>query len=274
MARPHIEFVHAQNLAWVARPDGAEEKLLNWDPAGTEKTLLVRYRPGFWAGTNPVEAGAEEFFVLDGTIEIDGVSRGYHDYGFLPQGSGLGARTTETGAVLLVFRHAQDDRNALAGTAEPIAIRTTAMPWDVSTYDPKLAHLRLARKVLRLGPNDSGRTFLLTGMAHGVPNDGEMLAAEMHDHAEEMFMLQGAMWAPEGRMGPGAYFYRPPGILHGPHVSETGFLQIMRSPGANAIVTKWSDTPSPLPIGAAYAPVLPEGTPASWAREVEPVPAW
>lgn len=274
MARPHIEFVHAQNLHWVIRPDGAEEKLLNWDPEGTEQTLIVRYPPGFSAGPTADHAGAEELFVLDGAIEIDGVSRGYHDYAFLPQGSGLGARRTMAGAVLLVFRHARDDRNALAGIADVIAIRTTAMPWDVSTYDPKLSHLRLARKVLRLGPNDSGRTFLLTGMAHGVPTDGAKLAAEMHDHAEEMFMLQGAMWAPEGRMGPGAYFYRPPGILHGPHVSETGFLQIMRSPGANAIVTRWSDTPSPLPIGAAYAPVLPEGTPASWAREIEVRTAW
>jgi hypothetical protein len=274
MARPHIEFVHAQNLAWAVRPDGAEEKLLNRDPDGTEKTLIVRYPPGFSAGPNPVEAEAEEFLVLDGAIEIDGISRGYHAYGFLPQGSGLGARTTATGTVLLVFRHGRDDRNAIAGIAEPIAIETPEMPWDVSTYDPKLSHLRLARKVLRLGPNDSGRTFLLTGMAHGVPAAGTLLASEMHDHAEEMFMLQGAMWAPEGRMGQGAYFYRPPGILHGPHVSETGFLQIMRSPGANAIVTQWSDTPSPLPIGARYAPVLPEGTPPSWGREVEPAPAW
>jgi quercetin dioxygenase-like cupin family protein len=273
MARPHIEFVHAQQAAWTRRADGAEEKVLNADPASDEATEIIRYPPGFAAPANPDHAGAEEFFVLDGAIEIDGEPRRTHGYGFLPQGSGLGRRQSTHGAVLLVFRHAAGDANAVVGTAEAIALDTMAMPWDVSTYDPKLAHLRLARKVLRLGPNDSGRTFLLTGMAHGVPS-AETLPAETHDHAEEMFMLQGAMWAPEGRMGAGAYFYRPPGIVHGPHVSETGFLQIMRSPGANQIVTHWSETHLPLPIGAPYRPALPPGTPPEWAEEWREPPAW
>lgn len=79
-------------------------------------------------------------------------------------------------------------------------------------------------------------------------------------------MVHGEMWAPEGLMRAGAYFFRPPRIVHGPHVSETGFLQIMRSPGANRIVTHWSAEHRPLPIGAHYAPVLPAGTPQSWRR--------
>lgn len=274
MARPHIEFVHAQCVGWTLRADGAEEKVLNADPLTDEATLIVRYPAGFSAPANPADQGAEEFFVLDGAMEIDGEDRRAHAYGFLPQASGLGRRHTAQGAVLLVFRHAAGDPNAMTGTAEAVAIDSPQMPWDVSTYDPKLIHLRLARKVLRLGPNDSGRTFLLTGMAHGVPAEGTTLPAEMHDHAEEMFMLQGAMWAPEGRMSAGAYFYRPPGILHGPHVSEYGFLQIMRSPGANAIITHWSDTHKALPVGAPYCPVLPEGTPPDWGREIAVESSW
>ncbi len=274
MARLHIEFVHAQCVGWTLRADGAEEKVLNADPLTDEATLIVRYPPGYSAPSNPADQGAEEFFVLDGIMEIDGEARHPHAYGFVPQGSGLGRRHTARGAVLLVFRHPAGDPDAMAGTAQAIAIHTPAMPWDVSTYDPKLIHLRLARKVLRLGPNNSGRTFLLTGMAHGVPPEGTTLPAEMHDHAEEMFMLQGAMWAPEGRMGAGAYFYRPPGILHGPHVSEYGFLQIMRSPGANAIVTHWSDVHKPLPVGVPYRPFLPEGTPVEWAHEIPSEIAW
>ncbi|KPF90785.1 hypothetical protein IP81_14085 [Novosphingobium sp. AAP83] len=274
MARPHIEFIHTQCVSWTRRADGAEEKVLNADPLTDEATLIVRYPPGYRAPANPKGNGAEEFFVLDGAITIDGEARRAHAYGFLPQGSALGFRQTEHGAVLLVFRHAVGNPDAMTGTADAIAILTPAMPWDVSTYDPKLIHLRLARKVLRLGPNNSGRTFLLTGMAHGVPPEGTTLPAEMHDHAEEMFMLQGAMWAPEGRMGAGAYFYRPPGILHGPHVSEHGFLQIMRSPGANTIVTHWSDTQKALPVGAPYRPILPEGTPVDWACTMPPETLW
>ena len=273
MARPHIEFVQVQNVAWHYRPDGSAERVLNADPDSGEETVMVRYLAGYHAPANPTEAGAEEFFVLDGEVEIDGLSRRRHAYGFLPRGSGLGARYSRGGAILLVFRHGRDDPDSVAGTAETLAVDSAAMPWDVSTYDPKLVHLRLARKVLRLGPNDSGRTFLLTGMPHGVPEERD-LPAEHHDHCEEMFMISGEMWAPEGPMRPGAYFFRPPGIVHGPHVSETGFLQIMRSPGANRIVTHWSENRRPLPIGAPYAPVLPEGAPPEWHGEIRPATCW
>ena len=273
MARPHIEFVQVQNVPWVYQPDGRAERMLNGDPLTGEATLMVRYLAGYRAPALQIEDGAEEFLVLDGALDIDGRSYGRHGYGFLPRASGLGARYSRWGAILLVFRHGRTDPDSVAGVAEPVSIDASAMPWDVSTYDPQLAHLRLARKVLRMGPNDSGRTFLLAGMPHGVPQV-DALPAETHDHAEEMFMISGEMWAPEGPMRPGAYFYRPPGILHGPHVSETGFLQIMRSPGANRIVTHWSSELRPLPIGAAFAPVLPEGSPESWRRPAKAATCW
>ena len=107
--------------------------------------------------------------------------------------------------------------------------------------------------VFRYGRNDP----------HSVPPHAEM-PAEIHDHFEEMFMLQGEMWTPEGLVRPGAYFYRPPGIVHGPHVSQGGFFQIMRA-GANYVRTSWSE-PKPLPIGQAYAPTMPDDVPESWRR--------
>lgn len=263
MARPHIEFVQTQNVVWESQADGSRVKILNADPDSREATLLIDYPAGYRAPAPAASDPGEEFFVLDGTIAIDGSLRGRHAYGFLPQGAGLGARETAGGAILLLFRHAESDPNARAGTAEALAIDTARMPWDVSTYDPALNHLRLARKVLRLGPNDSCRTFLLTGMPHGVPTEATM-PTETHDHCEEMLMLGGEMWAPEGLMRAGAYFYRPPHIVHGPHVSENGFFQIMRSPGANRIVTHWSEERRALPIGVAYTPVMPAGTPEAW----------
>lgn len=273
MARPHIEFVQVQNIPWTYHSDGSARRLLNADPETGAQTVMVRYLAGYRAPANADDEGAEEFFVLDGEVEIDGAPRRRHAYGFIPRGSGLGARHSRWGAILLVFRHGRDDADSAAGTAEEIALDAAGMPWDTSIYDPALSHLRLARKVLRLGPNDSGRTFLLTGMPHGVPDVAE-LPAETHHHAEEMFMISGEMWAPEGPMRPGAYFYRPPGIVHGPHVSETGFLQIMRSPGANRIVTHWTDWTRPLPIGAPHDPVLPEGTPDAWRRPVAAATCW
>ena len=265
MPRPHIEFVQTQNVNWEPGEAGTSQKVLNADPGSTEATLLIRYPEGHDAPALAAPMPAEEYFVLDGEIDIGGRRCGRHAYGFIPGGADTPARASRGGATVLVFRYAEDDPDSLAGTADPVAVDTQAMPWDVSTYDPKLNHLRLARKVLRLGPNNSCRTFLLAGMPHGVPPETE-LPAETHDHCEEMFMISGSMWAPEGLMQPGAYFFRPPHIVHGPHVSEFGFFQIMRSPMTNAIVTNWSDEMRPLPIGAAYAPVMPDGTPESWAR--------
>lgn len=272
MARPHIEFVHTQNIDWAEQPNGTRIKMLNRDPGSTDATMILRLPAGFSVAKRRTDGPALEYFVLDGSATMDGVACARHAYGFIPQGSAQtrcgAAIASPYGATLLIFRHARDDANAQAGVAEPIAIDTTQIPWDTSISDPKLGHLRLARKVLRLGPNDSGRTFLLTGLPHGVP-DATALPSETHHHCEEAFMLQGEMWAPEGRMRQGSYFFRPPGIVHGPHVSETGFMQIMRSPGANRVVNQWSEDLQPLPIGARYAPIVPEGTPASWLRPLE-----
>lgn len=266
MARPHIEFVQTQNVDWQLQPDGTQIKLLNSDPQDGEETYLVRYPAGFVRADMGPEDRAEEYFVLDGAITIGGLERGYHAYGFTPRGESAGPRASATGATLIVFRYGRSDPNSVTGVSEAMAVDALNVAWDMRASDAQIAHLRLTRKVLRLGPNDSSRTFLLLGLPHGMPAQTEM-PAEIHDHFEEMFMLQGEMWTPEGLIRPGAYFYRPPGIVHGPHVSVGGFFQIMRA-GANYVRTTWTD-PMPLPIGQAYAPKVPEGTPSSWTRDYE-----
>lgn len=266
MTRPYIEFVQTQNVDWQEQPDGTSIKRLNASPVNGEETCLIRYPAGFLRGDLGPENRAEETFVIDGSISIGGTHHGYHGYGFTPRGESAGPRSTEDGATLLVFRYAYDDPNSVSGVSEAVTADPMTMGWDMAPSDGRIAHLRLARKVLRLGPNDSSRTFLLIGLPHGMP-PAEAMPAEIHDHFEEMFMLQGEMWMPEGKIRPGAYFYRPAGIVHGPHVSVSGFFQIMRA-GANYVRTEWT-APVPLPIGAGYNPAIPEGTPESWTRPYE-----
>src|SRR5689334_19955462 len=115
MPRPHIEFVQTQNIDWQEQPDGSATKLLNADPESGEATLLVRYPPGYGSGAMATEDGAEEYFVLDGAIAVDGTERRRHFYGFLPRAAGKGARQTRAGATLLVFRHGRQDADSLAG---------------------------------------------------------------------------------------------------------------------------------------------------------------
>lgn len=271
MGRPHIEFVQTQNVGWQSQPDGTSVKRLNHDRESGEETCLIRYPAGFRRADLGPENRAEEFFVLDGSVVVNGTERGYHAYAFTPRGESAGTRASEGGAVLIVFRYGRDDPNSVTGVSEAVAVSALDVPWDMRASDAQIAHLRLTRKVLRLGPNDSSRTFLLLGLPHGVPPEPEM-PAEIHDHFEEMFMLQGEMWTPEGLIRPGAYFYRPPHIVHGPHVSVGGFFQIMRA-GANYVRTTWTD-PLPLPIGQVYAPKVPEGTPVEWTRPWVPADAY
>jgi len=263
MARPYIEFVQTQNVEWTGQSDGSEVKRLNVDPVDGGETCLVRYPAGYRAPDRGPLDRAEEYLVLDGEIMIGGRAQGYHGYGFTPRGENAGPCATDRGATLIVFRYGRNDPDSVTGVSEAIALDPSTLAWDMTPSVAHIAHLRLARKVLRLGPNDSSRTFLLIGLPHGRPDRAEM-PAEIHDHFEEMFMLQGEMWTPEGLIRPGAYFYRPPEIVHGPHVSEAGFFQIMRA-GANYVRTTWTD-PVPLPIGQGYAPKVPAGTPESWTR--------
>ncbi|HEX7855695.1 MAG TPA: DUF4437 domain-containing protein [Sphingobium sp.] len=263
MARPYIEFVQTQNIDWETQADGTQVKRLNVDPVDGEETYLIHYPAGFSAPDQGPEDRAEEYLVLDGAIAMGGTEQRYHGYGFTPRGESAGTRATKDGATLIVFRYARNDPDSVTGATEALTVDPATLSWDMTPSVAHIAHLRLARKVLRLGPNDSSRTFLLIGLPHGIPSEKDM-PAEIHDHFEEMFMLQGQMWTPEGLIRPGAYFYRPPEIVHGPHVSEAGFFQIMRA-GANHVRTKWT-APMPLPIGQGYAPKIPEGTPESWSR--------
>lgn len=270
MTRPHIEFVQTQNIAWAPQGDGTEIKLLNADPDDGAETAILRYPAGFTRSDQGPEDRAEEYFILDGGIISDGTAQGFHGYGFTPRGASSGVRTSTTGATLLVFRHGRSDPNSIVGVSDAMKVDPLKVPWDMAASDPNIAHLQIARKVLRFGPNDSLRTYLLLGLPHGLP--AETMPAEKHDHFEEMLMLQGEMWTPRGMTRPGAYFYRPPHIDHGPHVAVGGFLQIMRA-GANYVRTTWSE-PRALPIGNSYAPIMPENAPDSWKRRWVATPSW
>ena len=79
MARPHIEFVPTQLLPWQrglyggSRPD-VEVRVLSIDDDNGASSLMIRYPPG-WARGGPEYLDVdEEFFVLDGAIEINGLS--------------------------------------------------------------------------------------------------------------------------------------------------------------------------------------------------------
>ena len=91
LERGHIEFIQSQMLPWqrigpgLARPD-AEIKLLSRDPSDGACSTLMRY-PAGWSRSGPEHIlSDEEFYVLDGSLEMDGHVYPEDSYAFLPAG--------------------------------------------------------------------------------------------------------------------------------------------------------------------------------------------
>jgi hypothetical protein len=88
MARPHIEWIQAQALSWQSEilpaRDGAEAKILSRDEESGALTCILRYPPGYRRGPEWLSAD-EEFWVLDGAVEVDGLAYGEHCYAHLPR---------------------------------------------------------------------------------------------------------------------------------------------------------------------------------------------
>jgi ChrR Cupin-like domain len=260
--RPHTEFVQSQMLPWrrippgAARPD-AEYKYLSRDADTGACTCLIRYAPG-WArlADERLNAG-EEFYVLEGEIEINGLRFGADHYGQVPRGLLRHSMSTLRGAVVLTFF---DARPELGSTAAPDAAAIEQrdvlhMPWDMRLNDQKLAHLGISRKDLRADPATGERSFLSMMLPHSEP-PGSQGPRESHPVVEECFVISGSLVGPHGEMHAGAYFWRPPSIPHGPFGTRWGCVALIRFVGGRH-VNIWTADEAPFDFHQAYTPVLP-----------------
>lgn len=280
MARPQIEFIQSQAIHWHkglyggARPD-VRSKILSIDGVTGASSVLVEYPAGWKRTAHEHLLADEEIFVLDGSIRIAGLEYGPHCYAYLPAGYPRARMSSRKGAVVLTFFSATP--TACRGKAEAglyqedllvERLDTMEMPWGVmpdgSPMDPELGG-RGSLKSLRQDPRNGDWTFLYGTMPQSHP-DGWAGKVETHPVVEEMYMLSGEMAGNLGIMRPGAYFWRPPGILHGPYGTITGSLGLFRTQGG-PLVNVWTDYEAPFTFSPAYKPALPEAL-RKTAREV------
>jgi hypothetical protein len=270
MPRPHIEFIQAQALGWrslgaqASRP-GAAAKPLSYDAETRAVSAILRYPPGWALAPSHHLDSDEEFFVLAGTLRIAGECYAPGDYAYLPAGFMRTHMECPEGADVLTF-YEGPHRNIFAapspGLFDPgrlIAKRSTAaMPWE-PPRDPLIAALAAAprRKTLREDAASGEQTWLL---AMNADDPGRLThqRTEVHPVVEESFLLEGEISMPCGVMRRGAYFWRPPGIEHGPVGTRAGFTAFFRTKGGG-LATRWSAEPRPIVWDAPYAPVLPAG---------------
>ena len=266
--RGHIEFIQSQVLPWqtigsgLARPD-AEFKLLSRDPADGACSALMRYPVG-WSRSGPEHIQAdEEFYVLEGALEMDGHVYPADSYAFLPAGWTRHEMSAPQGCVLIAFYNREPtlinrsgDGSAEAANRTIRHLDVAAMAWDMTLNDPNLKHLGISRKDLRTDPETGERTFLSLILPQATPQGGSG-PQEKHPVVEEAYVISGSLTGPQGTMHPGAYFWRPPEIAHGPFGSRWGSVSLMRFVGGKH-VNIWTDQEASFQYDAPYAPILPD----------------
>lgn len=268
LSRDHIEFVQAQTLPWqqigsgLARPD-AEYKMLSRDPEDGACSALIRY-PAGWSRQGPEHIMAdEEFYVLEGSLEMDGHVYPEDSYAFLPAGWTRHEMRSPEGCVLLAFYSTEPtlipesgDGSAEAANRAIRHLDVAGMAWDMTLNDPNLKHLGISRKNLRTDPDTGERTFLSLILPQAAPLGGSG-PQEIHPVVEEAYVISGSLVGPQGTMYPGAYFWRPPGIAHGPFGSRWGCVSLIRFVGGEH-VNIWTEEPAGFSYDTPYQPILPD----------------
>lgn len=246
MARPHIEFIQSQALPWTKSPwDGLLEdtqvKVLSRDAGSGASSTLVKY-PAGWrrpaAEHLPVD---EELFVLGGALTINGVAYGEMCYAHLPAGHPRAGAESPDGAVVLTFYSGAPvsaPGPAPSGSYEPdllierVDVLTASFSHDQTrlNVDPDSALgegvADFGNLVLRADPRTGNQTWIIS-----APPLWRNAVVEVHPVVEEMYLLSGEMAGDTGIMTPGAYFWRPPRMRHGPFGSKTGNLMLFRTDG-------------------------------------------
>jgi hypothetical protein len=271
MARPHIEFFQSQALAWesgsgVGWYQDVQRKLLSRDEGTGATSALLCYPPGWSRTHSEYLAADEEFFVLDGTLTINGRDYTEQCYGHLPEGFVRQSGSSEEGAVVLTFLSAEPATHAGAapeGLYDPkrlveyVNALETELSTDVSVLGVELTDeiedgfSGFAHVLFREDPYTHDQTWMLA--ARPLWKGGVI---EIHPVVEEMYLVAGDLATDRGLMMPGAYFWRPPGLAHGPFGSKTGNLLFFRTVGG-PLSTEFQPGDEVFSWEPAHAPVLP-----------------
>jgi len=274
MARPWIEFVQSQNLPWQAsdlwdiRP-GVNIKVLSLDPDGGATSLLVRYPANWRLESAGAVSADEEFFVLDGALSIGTQTYREKSYAHLPAGYARGSMATETGAVVLTFFSGRATR-AAAASFDPARLVENldafAVPYT-GNFHPEFPP-GAGRKRLYEDPVSHDHTWILGTLPMRWAE-----RAEVHPVVEEMYLLCGESHGNRGVMRPGAYFWRPPQIPHGPYGTLTGNLYFFRTKGG-PLSTQYVDIGRPFRWWPEYDPVLPAALATAQAEGPQAPRCW
>jgi hypothetical protein len=256
MARERVEFIQSQKLPWQAGAmpslgDAVERKLLSEDRETGACSVLLRYPAGYRLPATALGVD-EELLVLDGSLDVGGRHYGPYAYAHWPRGFNAGERLSRDGAVVLGFYSGPPQPAAAEFDAQRLVEHLDALEVPYTgNFHPEFPP-GAGRKLLYTDP--------VTGEASWILGTLPMRWAErseVHPTVEEMYLLSGESHGDRGVMRPGAYFWRPGGIPHGPYGTLTGNLYFFRTRGGG-LQTEYVDPRRPFRWWPEYDPALPD----------------
>jgi len=271
MPRPHIEFIQQQDLPFERVDLGADRgesrrKQLSTDADTGASSSLIAFSAGWRRRASSHVLADEELYVLSGDLTLSDVTYTEQCYCFLPSGYTHSDSYSERGALVLAFSSAERER--IAGEAPRGSVDESrlvkclnmfAVPWT-GNFHPQFP-VGAGRKWLRRDPLIGDDTWIL-----GTLPLRNGRRPEKHPVVEEMYLISGELIGPQGVMRPGAYFWRPPEVWHGPYGSKTGCLMLFRTVGG-PLSTVYTDEEQDFdwnPEG--YRPILPPDLAARVSR--------
>jgi hypothetical protein len=256
MARPHIEFIQSQSLPWVPADrfglsGGVKMKVLSEDGETGAASLLILYPPG-WTGPAATLGADEEFLVLEGELGVGDDTYAHMSYAHWPAGYPVAERIARRESVVLTFFSGPPGRLAPeAYDPDRLVVHLDAFKTPYTgNFHPEFPP-GAGRKVLFTDPHTQETSWLLGTLPLRWAE-----RSEEHDHVEEMYLLSGESHGDRGVMRPGAYFWRPGYIPHGPYGTLTGNLYFFRTKGG-PLVTRYVEPKTPFHWWPIYEPELP-----------------
>jgi hypothetical protein len=251
-----VGFIQPDHLYWrpfvLPSVQPAEFKLLSLDESTHARTQILSLPPG-WKQVLGYHSTDLEMFVLEGGIEIGGKAMERYSYAYYPAGYAH-EFSTGGGATVLQWWGGKPDfvQNTESKPGTPIA--EVIEGWNYGDApsispsqfpgfraEPVWENSPIRLKLLRHDKRTGRMTWIAMIPGGGPPMSGEDKLPPWASNPswQEGFLLAGDMTTAEclpvgqvaGSYGPGGYFFRPAGLLHGgvSEYSTTFALWLFRS---------------------------------------------
>jgi len=230
---PYPAFVVVDELpdAFIASLPGVRAKRLAGDPETRQFSSRVVIPPDWQFTTGASPGQSVELFVLAGELTLGEFTLERGGYAWLPSGSAGSQLQTDTGAVILYFI---DNASETAVIQTPLITNAELLDWEQISPG-------VWSRVLRMDPGDGSSSWILR------VEPGAASPWHRSETVLEGYLLSGDMTVSEcaggksstGLYGPGGYFMRPPGAVHGgpDEGTDAGALWFQRAPGATNVET-------------------------------------